>query len=102
MPDPRPASALLSPVEIEAVVAVLDAAWKREIANWWTVKRECAQSDHALADQGGCGCSYKDCYEHGKNHACSHGEPDWGPRAIEAVTRALAGSAQSDGVPGGG
>lgn len=35
-------------------------------------------------DQGGeedelgrsCGCAYKDCYEHGKWHNCTHGAPD--------------------------
>lgn len=80
--DANPASTTL---DLEAVVTVLTAEWEAEKAEWWARKKECSDYDHD--SEAGCNCSYKDCYEHGKWHSCSHGEPAWGPRAIEAVVR---------------
>jgi len=46
---------------------------------WWGVRAACRDLDMAgeETDEGiVCDCSYKDCYEHGKWHNCTHGQPD--------------------------
>lgn len=76
-------SAALTPEQIERVVGAITAAWEQDKADWWAVKAACVSRDQVE----GCDCSYKDCYDHGKWHNCPHGEPSWGPRAVEAIVR---------------
>lgn len=45
-----------------------------------------SRADCRAVKNGECGCEYKDCYEHGKWHSCTCGEPGISPAL--AVARA--------------
>jgi hypothetical protein len=64
-------------------VALTVADWLDRTADdhdqWYGARAACRDLDQTgTVDENGyeCGCSFKDCYEHGKWHSCTHGQPD--------------------------
>jgi hypothetical protein len=76
-------------------VALAVADWLERTADdegqWYGARAACRDLDQNGPDADGmeCGCAYKDCYEHGKWHNCTHGAPDLS--AALAVARAYLG-----------
>ena len=70
---------------VEFHLAVAD--WLKHDAEVWGYFH--LSRSNCRENEASCDCTYKDCYEHGKWHDCSHGEPDL--TAALAVARAYLG-----------